>query len=228
MIKAIIFDLFNTLAYIDTKDYEDTKYRMASQIGVDPNKFIKVWKKLAPLSNKGVLITVEDRVLKTLEKMNVRPNYNVVKSISEMEEELQKKYIKLFPLTKTVLQELKNEKFKIAIISNCASISGDAVEKLSIKEYFDTIILSFQEGIVKPEREIYILACKKLGVAPEECMFVGDGDDNELEGAKKVGMNTVLIYTSRKNLVLKNQRSHIDYLISNLQEISRIISKIKS
>lgn len=41
---------------------------------------------------------------------------------------------------------------------------------------------------MKPDPAIYLLACRRLGVAPEDCVFVGDGGDRELEGAAAVGM----------------------------------------
>jgi putative hydrolase of the HAD superfamily len=46
----------------------------------------------------------------------------------------------------------------------------------------------------KPDPRIYRLACEELGVEPEEAMFVGDGANDELAGAERVGMRSVLIH----------------------------------
>jgi putative hydrolase of the HAD superfamily len=43
-------------------------------------------------------------------------------------------------------------------------------------------------------RSIYRLACQELGVEPNEAMFVGDGANDELAGAERVGMRSVLIH----------------------------------
>ena len=46
---------------------------------------------------------------------------------------------------------------------------------------------------MKPEKEIYELSLRQLSVSPAESVFVGDGGSNELEGARKAGMTTIMI-----------------------------------
>jgi putative hydrolase of the HAD superfamily len=46
----------------------------------------------------------------------------------------------------------------------------------------------------KPDPRIYLLACEQLGVPPEDAIFVGDGANDELAGAERVGMRAVLIH----------------------------------
>ena len=46
----------------------------------------------------------------------------------------------------------------------------------------------FDEGIEKPAPAIYALSVEQLGVAPERCLFLGDGGNRELTGARKAGM----------------------------------------
>ena len=43
-------------------------------------------------------------------------------------------------------------------------------------------------GMVKPDPHIYQHTCKNLGVAPSDCIFIGDGNSDELRGAAQVGM----------------------------------------
>ena len=54
-------------------------------------------------------------------------------------------------------------------------------------------MFSCKEGVKKPEPQIYTLAAEKLGVDPEDCLYIGDGSSNELTGATAVGMHPVLI-----------------------------------
>lgn len=222
MIKAIIFDLYNTLAYIDEKDYENAKKKMAYMAGTGSEQFVKNWKNLSTLSNKGILLTVEDRVKKILDNLNVKYDNDLIKKIAEVEKELQLEKVKLFPSTKIILEKLKEKNYKLGIISNCAWISSDVLQYLSIKNSFDAIIMSFQERTIKPNRKIYLLACKKLGVKPNECLFVGDGDDQELKGAKKVGMKTALINSSINNKILDDQTIYLDLIIDDLIQLLEI------
>jgi putative hydrolase of the HAD superfamily len=57
----------------------------------------------------------------------------------------------------------------------------------------DVLVFSSEVGLRKPDPRIYLLACRGLGVAPTDCVFVGDGNHRELSGAAAVGMTSVLI-----------------------------------
>ena len=52
-------------------------------------------------------------------------------------------------------------------------------------------VFSVEVGICKPDPEIYLTACRRLGVEPQECVYVGDGGSRELTGAAAVGMTPV-------------------------------------
>ncbi len=61
-------------------------------------------------------------------------------------------------------------------------------------EYFDEVILSSDVGMIKPERDIFLLMAVRLGVTPDECVMIDDREDNVL-GARAAGMKAIL-YTS--------------------------------
>ena len=56
---------------------------------------------------------------------------------------------------------------------------------------FDTVVISGDVGLHKPEPAIYLLACERLGVEPADAVFVDDLREN-CEGAEAVGMSAVL------------------------------------
>jgi putative hydrolase of the HAD superfamily/hydrolase len=55
---------------------------------------------------------------------------------------------------------------------------------------FDDIVLSYQHGVTKPSREIYLLAAKRLGLEPKECVFIDDAQRHCL-AAKEAGMKAI-------------------------------------
>ena len=65
------------------------------------------------------------------------------------------------------------------------------IRQSRIYEYFDQIVLSYEVNLQKPDVRIYQKAAGLLGVAAEECVFVGDGGSKELEGAKAAGMKAI-------------------------------------
>jgi putative hydrolase of the HAD superfamily len=60
-----------------------------------------------------------------------------------------------------------------------------------VRELFDAVVISAEVGLHKPQPGIYVLAAQRLGVAPEECVFVDDLREN-CAGAEAVGMTAVL------------------------------------
>lgn len=59
---------------------------------------------------------------------------------------------------------------------------------------FDAEVFSSAVGLSKPDPRIYLHCCELLGVEPAEAVFVGDGANDELAGAERVGMRAILIH----------------------------------
>jgi putative hydrolase of the HAD superfamily len=55
-------------------------------------------------------------------------------------------------------------------------------------------VVSSQLGIAKPDPRIYLHCCELLGIEPGSAVFVGDGANDELGGARRVGMDAILIH----------------------------------
>jgi putative hydrolase of the HAD superfamily len=64
---------------------------------------------------------------------------------------------------------------------------GNAYPRTMWNDMFDAVIISGEVGLRKPEPEIYLLAAKRLGLTPQECVFVDDLAIN-IRGAVSVGM----------------------------------------
>jgi HAD superfamily hydrolase (TIGR01509 family) len=93
--------------------------------------------------------------------------------------------------TLTALKELG---FDIGLISNLWGFPEEEIFHMSgFGGHFSHRIYSFEVGARKPEPEIFIEACKRFGVQPNECLMVGDHPEADVKGAMSVGMNAVLI-----------------------------------
>jgi len=58
-------------------------------------------------------------------------------------------------------------------------------------DFFDDIVLSYKVALVKPDERVYQLAAQRLGVVPDECVYIDDMQAN-VDGAAEVGMRTIL------------------------------------
>ena len=124
--------------------------------------------------------------------------------------------------TLDMLRRLLDNGKTLGLISN-----GDFNEFIGwqtspLRRYFQHAIFSCDVGYVKPEREIYELCMKKLGVNPAQCLYVGDGGSNELQGAHLCGMTTVLTIRVIKDLwpdKIDERRKHADHEINIWDEL---------
>lgn len=91
-------------------------------------------------------------------------------------------------------------RYRTAIISN--SFVG-AREREQAKYHFDRmcdfILYSHEEGIAKPDRRIFERACQRLGVQPEEVVFVDDAEAN-IAAARALGMQAILFLDAQQAL----------------------------
>ncbi|MEA3326647.1 MAG: HAD family phosphatase [Chloroflexota bacterium] len=85
------------------------------------------------------------------------------------------------------MAELKND-YKIAILSNAGDQARKVMEeKYHLHEFVDEIIISAEEGVVKPDPNIYQIAMERLNASPETSLFLDDMSENVL-AARKFGM----------------------------------------
>lgn len=88
-------------------------------------------------------------------------------------------------------KELRKKGIKTGILSNVYKFEADVVREKGGYKDFNPIILSCEVAMAKPDKDIYLFALNKLGVLPQECIFIDDKEKNVL-AAKELGIKAVL------------------------------------
>ena len=91
------------------------------------------------------------------------------------------------------LRKLRERGFRLGMISVCSEEVAELWEETPFAGLFDSTVFSCSVGLRKPDPAIYRLALDELGVEANEALFVGDGANDELAGAERVGIRAVLI-----------------------------------
>jgi epoxide hydrolase-like predicted phosphatase len=81
-------------------------------------------------------------------------------------------------------------RYKTALLSNFSAQLRQLLAQHDLMDAFDVIVISGEEGIVKPDVRVYQLTAQRLGVPPSECLFVDDFEEN-VAGARAAGMQTL-------------------------------------
>ena len=131
--------------------------------------------------------------------------------------------ITLWDDTISTLVALREQGYRIGMLTNGQVKSQeDKLAHTPIVPLFDAIIIAEMISFAKPNAEAYHAICEKLGVAPEEAVYVGDHPLNDIEGAKKAGLTAIWIpYAPYPDQYLKP-----DHTIQKLGELSELIKKI--
>lgn len=92
------------------------------------------------------------------------------------------------------LRTLRRHGFLLGLITVCTEDVEHVWPDTEFAGLFDAEVFSSRIGISKPDPRIYLACCERLGVEPSEAVFVGDGANDELDGARRVGMQAILIH----------------------------------
>ena len=88
---------------------------------------------------------------------------------------------------------LKQKGLALGLISNMNRTGDELAESLGLSPYLDVAVTSMEVGAEKPSPAIFRAALKGAGVEPQEAMHVGDQITSDIQGARGVGINPVLL-----------------------------------
>jgi putative hydrolase of the HAD superfamily len=183
--RAVVFDLWDTLVDFDVAAGRAFQDRVAERLGRDPDEFAALWFEGRAQRESGTLreYLLELGVPEELVDELVALRRDSTRSL-------------LSPRRGAVetLRELRTRGRRVGLITVCSEDVPDVWSETPFADLFDATVFSCSVGLRKPDPRIYRLACEELGVEPEEAMFVGDGANDELAGAERVGMRAVLVH----------------------------------
>ncbi len=191
---AVIFDLFGTLVdnYVGPP-YTAAQLEIASLLNVPPDDFLRVWIDLRPQRDIGAFETIDGDIRQVCKLLGVRHNPAMISRAVTARENAYLKAIKVRPDAVPTLQRLRASGHKTGVVSDCGFEIPRVWRRTPLAAHIDATVFSAEEGCTKPDLRMYGAVCNRLGIAPDRCLYVGDGGSRELTGAKAAGMHPVLI-----------------------------------
>jgi len=116
---------------------------------------------------------------------------------------LSNKYYEAIWIDKKLLNIIKKliKNYKIVMIANDSDdIYLSKIQKFKLERIFDKLYCSSQLGISKPNSRIFKYVLDDLKIKPREMLFI-DNQDNNIESAKKLNINTILFSTIDKLMI---------------------------
>lgn len=194
MVKAVIFDLDGVLVTTDVLHFNAWK-ALAEELGI--NNFTKAdnarQRGVSRMASLEVVLEKTDRVFTDEEKIALadKKNTNYVKSLDSLTK------ADVLPGVFEFLDFLKEKGVKIALGS--ASKNAPLIlEKTGLSDKFDAISCGLDTTKSKPDPEVFLVAAKKLGMDPTDCVVFEDSDAG-IVAAKAGGMLAFAVGEAKTN-----------------------------
>lgn len=185
-VRAVVFDLWLTLIPFPGEARRSAFRLLAAALGVSVEELRPHWDATRSERETGDLA-------RYLSRLGPRLGYTWSPAMIEAAMAARRSahgacFAEPFSDGRAAIAGLRDRGILVGLVSNCTSDVRLAMVEHEMAGWFDAVILSAEVGIMKPAPEIFELAARRLDVEPAACLFVGDGGDDELDGAAAAGM----------------------------------------
>ena len=208
MIQAVLFDLDGVLVSTDEYHYRSWK-KLSAEEGFNffDHEFNHKFRGVARMECVEIITKASGKNYTPEQKQELadRKNRYFAESLASVTTEV------LLPGALSVLHELRNRGIKTAVASNSRN-AITIIKQVRIDHLLDAVIDGHQIENSKPDPEVFLLASKKVGIPPAQCLVIEDAVAG-IESARRAGMKALGIGT-------KDRLPNADTVIPNLSAIS--------
>ena len=191
-VRGVIFDLFHTLTGLES-EWSDLPGTWAL-LGLDR----RAWDEALTMNSRwrviGELRDPFEILRRLVHQVDASISHEAIREALDVRLRRFRDTLARIPAENLeAIRSLRRAGLRVGLVSNADVIEVASWPACAASEVFDTAIFSCYAGMAKPEHGIYRKCLEELGLAADECVFVGDGGSDELVGAREVGLKTVFI-----------------------------------
>jgi len=225
MIKAIIFDLDNTL--IDFMKMKRSSINAAIYAMIEAGLPIRKEDAVDILFKLYDKYGIEDNTIfqKFLKETIGEVDYKILSAGIVAYRRIREHHLDPYPNVRPTLKKLKESDYKLAIVSDAPRLKAWLrLTYLGLTNYFDIVVTFDDTNKKKPSPEPFRFALEKLKVKPEEVIIIGDDIKKDIAGGKKLGMLTVFArYGDTFFHKPENGYQKPDYVIDDIKELLDVL-----
>lgn len=221
MVKAIIFDLDNTL--MDFMKMKQVSVEAAVDAMIDAGLKIPRTQMLKKIYDLYQQEGIEDQQIfnKVLEKEFGKVDFRILAAGIVGYRKAKEGTLTLYPHVHSTLTKLAKLGIKMAIVSDAPQLPAwTRICSLGLEHYFDHVITFDQTGARKPDPKPFQMAMDVLQVKPRETLAVGDWVERDIVGAKQLGIKTAF---ARYGDIFGTKESGADYDLDDIAQLIAIV-----
>ena len=119
-------------------------------------------------------------------------------------------------------RRLRADGIRLAVLSVCSEEVPAVWAETELAGLFDVETFSSECGLMKPEPEIYLQHRRGARGRAGDCLFVGDGANDELDGAERVGMTPVLFLPAGQTTPWPEVRAWAGLRVTSIEEVREL------
>lgn len=221
---AVIFDLFHTL--ISLKNITTAQPKVWDYLQISEEQWRQAIFSNAEDRLRGRISKPSEVIRDIVCKIDPNITRDKTKHASRLRlEQFKAALSDVHPHVLRTIKELKKQGKILGLISNADQTEVSSWEEAEISTYFDSAIFSCNVGYIKPEKQIYLQSLEQLELSSSQCLFIGDGGNDELAGAKNAGMDTTITLEFLGDPMsepVRRRRTQADYEIYCIDELLQV------
>ncbi|RIV31321.1 HAD family hydrolase [Micromonospora radicis] len=224
--QAVLFDFFGTLTSPVQRGAGHR--RTAELLGCPPDAYVEVLDRSFYERASGRFGGAEATLRWVCEQAGVRPAEDALRAAVACRLAAVRADTRLRDDAAPTLRALRDRGIRTGVISDCTHELPAFLPELAVAPLLDVRIFSIQVGRCKPDRALYLAACARLGLAPQDCLYVGDGGSQELTGAQQAGLTATRLATPDlvDHLVFNADTEWTGRRLSRLGEVVELVDGI--
>ena len=199
-LDAILFDLFGTLVdeFPLSTGKLHTEFVQALDVPYEP--FMKLWRQTTDMRVIGAFQSVEESIRHVCNELGIVLPAAAMTRAVELRLQMIRRALTPKADAGETLEKLRDAGYKTGLLSNCSIEIPILWPETAFAHLMDAAVFSSRDCLKKPDPRIFQLACERLGIPPERCLYVADGENYELSAAAKLGLHPVLIRNASQDI----------------------------
>ena len=224
MIKAVLFDLDNTLIDFMRMKRASVDAALNAMLGAG----LKIEKDAASKKLYEIYwkhgIEHQRIFQKFIKKVTGSIDYKILAAGIVAYRKAQAGVLEPYAMAVPTLIRLKEKRLKLAIVSDAPRLKAwIRLVEMRIQDFFDIVITFEDTKKLKPHKAPFEAALKQLKLKPEECLMVGDMPERDIKGAKSLGIKTAFAGYG----ATRQNPSRADYELKSIEDVIKIVEEAK-